>query len=175
MLALLAAGLVVQGLGLSVENQRYFFERALKDFFWAEDSWYYFKHSALFARVGEAASLLHGLPPEVCAFNPMTYPGLSTFTIFGPPPNVPRRLTPQWMRQFKVFYVLKPWPIWMWTIKPELRAINLEACLGALFGIVLLGIALIFHGFQIVANHRAPEEICREKELARPEALTFGK
>jgi hypothetical protein len=174
-LALLAAGLVVQGLGLSMENQRYFFERALKDFFWADDSWYYFKHSALFARVGEVASLTGGLPPEACAFNPMTYPGLSTFTIFGPPPKVPRRLTPEWMRQFKVFYLPKPWPIWMWTIRPELRAINLEACLGALFGMALLGVALIFHGFQMVINHRAPQEICREKELARPEALTLGK
>ena len=174
-LALLAAGLVVQGLALSVENQRFFFERALKDFFWADDSWYYFQHSALFARVGEAASLTHGMSPEARPFNPMTYPGISTFTIFGPPPNVPRRLSPVWMRQFKVFYLPKPWPIWMWTIKPELRAINLEACLGALFGMGLLGIALIFREFQIVANHRAPQEVCREKELARPEALTLGK
>jgi hypothetical protein len=174
-LALLAAGLVVQGLGLSVENQRYFFERALKDFFWADDSWYYFKHSALFARVGEAASLTHGLPPEAGPFNPMTYPGVLTFTLFGPPPSVPRRLSPKWMRQFKVFYLPKPWPTWMWTIKPELRAVNLEGWLGGLFGMALLGTALIFRGSQMAANHRAPREVCKEKDSARPEALTLGK
>jgi hypothetical protein len=175
MLALLAAGLVVQGLGLSIENQRFFLERALNDFFWTEDPWFYFKHSALFARVGELGSLAHGLPPMAREFNPMTYPSLSTFTLFGPPPGVPRRVTPVWMRQFKIFYLPKPWPIWMWTIKPELRAINLEACLGALFGMALLGIALIFRGSQMVANHRAPQEICGEKGLARPEALNLGK
>jgi hypothetical protein len=175
MLALLAAGLVVQGLGLSVENTRFMFERGLKDFFWAEDSWFYFKHSALFARVGEAASLKHGLPPTAHQFNTTGGPQFATFVVLGPPPSVPRRLSAKWMRQFGVFYLAKPWPIWMWTIKPELRAVNLEGWLGGLFGIALLGIALILRGFQIAASHGAPQEICREKELARPEALTLGK
>jgi hypothetical protein len=51
--AVIAVGFLVQILALSVENQRFFFESRLDDYFWAEDSWAYFKHSALFARPGE--------------------------------------------------------------------------------------------------------------------------
>jgi hypothetical protein len=158
MLAILATGLVIQGLALSVENQRFFFERGLNDFFWAEDSWFYFKHSALFARVGEAVSLKDGLPASARWFNSIPFDGWSTYTVLGPPLSIPRRMAPQWIRQRKVFYLPRPWPIWMWWIKPDLRPINVEAWLGGLLGIALLGIALIFREFQMVANDQAPKE-----------------
>lgn len=151
--AILGLGFVVQGLALSMENQRFFFERGLNDFFWAEDPWFYFKHSALFARFGEVISLKNGVPPTAQSFNMIPIPGCSTYAILGPPPKTPRRL---WMRQFKIFYLPRPWPIWMWWVKPDLRPINLEAWLGGLVGVILLGAALIFQGLQAGTKGEAP-------------------
>jgi len=158
MLAILAAGMLTQGLALSVENQRFFFERGLNDFFWAEDPWYYFRHSALYARVGEAVSLKDGLPPSARWFNSIPDAGWLTYTVLGPPKHIPRRQAPQWLTERKVFYLPKPWPLWMWRIKPDLRPINLEAWLGALLGMALLGLALILRSFPIITTAPSPDE-----------------
>lgn len=165
MCALLATGFVIQVLALSVENQRFFFERGLNDFFWAEDSWFYFQHSALFARVGEAVSLRNGLPAAARWFNSNPADGWSTYTVLGPPLSIPRRMAPQWIRQRKVFYLPRPWAIWMWWIKPDLRPINIEAWLGGLCGVALLGIALIFRGFQTPTRIRVPQEQFLEQRV----------
>jgi len=165
MLALLTTGFVVQVLALSVENQRFFFERGLNDFFWAEDSWFYFKHSALFARLDEAVSLKDGLPASARWFNSTPVDGWSTYAVLGPPLRIPRRMAPQWIRQRKVFYLPKPWPIWMWRLKPDLRPINIEAWLGGACGMALLGIALIFRGFQTPVRIRTPEERVLEQRV----------
>lgn len=147
--AIISAGLAVQVLGVSMENQRFFFERGLADFFWADDPWFYFKHSALSARVDEVISLRKGVPETARFFNPGPYLSLTTYTILGPPPPSPRRLANLWMRWFKVFYMPKPWPIWMPTIPPERRPINLEGWLGGALGTGLLGLALICRGLGV--------------------------
>ena len=139
-------GLIVQCLAVSVEHQRFFFERGLPDFFWATDPWFYFKHSALAARPGEALSLLEGPPSGATSFN--TYNNPPTYTTLGPPRGIPRSRAPQWMRQFKVFYVPRPWPFWMWDIPYDDRGINLEAWLAGTFGVGLLGFLLLRRGLQ---------------------------
>ena len=50
---LIAAGLAVQLLAISVDHHRFFYERSLPRFFWSTDRAFYFRHSALFARPGE--------------------------------------------------------------------------------------------------------------------------
>jgi len=144
--AIVGLGFIVQGLAVSVENQRFFFEQGLEDFFWAKDPWFYFKHSALAARPGEALSLFHGPPPTAKLFN--TYNNAPTYTTLGPPKGMPRVQSPQWMQRFRVFYVPRPWPLWMWNIPPDERALNLKAWLGGCFGVGLLGFALLRRGLQ---------------------------
>jgi len=143
---IVGAGLVVQCLAVSVENQRFFFERGLEDSFWAKDPWCYFKRSALLARPGETLSLIKGPPRDAVLFNTDNNP--PTYTAMGPPPAVPRSRAPVWMRQFRVFYVPKPWGIWMWDIPPDQRALNLPAWLAGISGVALLGLALVQRGLQ---------------------------
>jgi hypothetical protein len=146
-IVVVAAGFFIQLLALSVENQRFFFERGFSDFFW-EDSWVYFKHSALVARFGEALSLFNGLPSTAQFFNSLPVPNLITYAPLGPPANVPRALTPIWIRHFQVFFLPKPWPLWMPQIPVAARPINVSAWLTALFGVTVLGLGLTFRGVQ---------------------------
>lgn len=162
---IVGVGLVVQCLAVSVENQRFFFERGLADFFWAEDPWFYFKESALAARPGETLSLIKGPPRAAVLFN--TYNNPPTYTVLGPPKGVPRSRAPVWMRQYRVFYVPKPWPLWMWDIPDDQRAINLKAWLAGTFGVALLGFALLQRGLQRLAW------ACREDQIAAEEKAAF--
>ena len=143
---LVATGVLVQILALSVENQRFFFERGLNDFFWAEYPWYYFNHSALFARFGEAISLSKGVPATATQFS--TIPAWSTHCLLGPPPNVPRAMASVWIRNFKVFFVPRPWPLWMSAVSPMPRPIDVAAWLQVLASMSFVGGALIYLGIR---------------------------
>src|SRR5712692_8197738 len=146
--AVVGVGLLVQVLALGVENQRFFFERGLNDFFWAEDSWVYFKRSALFARVGEAASLSEGMPPTAQFFNSIPITDWSTYTVLGPPPSVSRRLAPQWIRNFKIYFVPRPWPLWMSWLPPSRRPVDMRAWLLSLLSVAIAGAGLIYRGLR---------------------------
>lgn len=161
--SIVGLGLIVQCLAVSVENQRFFFERGLDDFFWAKDPWFYFKHSGLAARPGEALALINGPPPEASLFN--TYNNPPTYTTLGPPKGVPRSQASSWMHRFKVFYVPRPWPFWMWDIPPDQRAININAWLAGVFGVALLGFALLLRGFHELTANSAPEHIPTDKRM----------
>jgi hypothetical protein len=150
-LAIVGIGLLVQIMAVSVDTQRFFFQRGLGPFFWAEDHWAYFKRSALFARVGETLSLADGPPSGALLFHPGPGPimGPYTYTNFGPPPQWPPSVVPHWMQHFKIFYLPAPWPLWMAWVPSAARPINLGAWLLALLGIALGGIGLVYHGFRI--------------------------
>ncbi len=163
---IVALGAVVQLLALSVEHQRFFFERGLRDFFW-EDSSYYFKHSALFARVGEALSLRDGPPPKANLFN-ASPADWCTYTILGTPTKVPRKFAPQWMRQFKLFYLPRPWPFWMLSIPPARRPINLSAWIAGLFTTGILGLGFIYQAFRGQIKERVPQALAAEQEAELP-------
>jgi hypothetical protein len=141
-------GLIVQVLALSVENQKFFFAHALDDDFYAQDDWAYFKHSALFSRIGEAISLGAGPPATAKFFTSVPIPRWSTHCILGPPPWMPRSVSPEWMKSFKIYYLPRPWPLWMRTINPVLRPVNVNTWLKALALIFLTGIAFICLGLQ---------------------------
>jgi hypothetical protein len=139
-----ALSFCVQLMAVSVENQRFFFERGLKDFFWAEDPWFYFKHSALLARVGETLSLHDPPPPTADRFNSIPEPDWTTYTILGPDPRTPRSQAPQWMTKYKIYYLPKPWPLWMSWIPPQSRPVNLRAWLCGSGGTLLLALIALF-------------------------------
>jgi hypothetical protein len=146
--AIVGVGLLVQVMALSVENQRFFLENGFRDYFWAEDSWVYFKHSALFERVGEMMSLTDGLPPTARFFNSLPVTNWCTYTLLGPPPEMDRSLSPSWMRNYKIFYLPRPWPLWMSYLPPPQRPVDLDAWLVGLLGLVGLGAGLIYRGFK---------------------------
>lgn len=140
---ILVAGLLIQISAVSVENQRFFFERKLHDFFWAEDPWFYFKHSALFSRFGEVVSLRSGLPASAQNFNTVPMSDWCTYTILGPPTRMSREYSPIWMRSFKIFYLPRPWPLWMRDVDPASRPINLTAWVWCLVLMECIGILLV--------------------------------
>src|SRR5207245_5602717 len=81
--ALALAGLLIQFLGISLEAQRFFYERNLPGPFLTFDPWFYFKDSQLVARPLEILDTLnHGLPKEALRFTSghpqATYSLLST-------------------------------------------------------------------------------------------------
>lgn len=144
-LTIVVLGLLVQVLALSVENQRFFFEKGLNDFFWWETPGYYLTHSALFARFGEIVSLRRGVPPSARYF--VSAP-LHTYSLLGPPPSLPRSLAPVWMQQFKIYYLPRPWPLWMANFAASARPINIRNWVMGIVSIGLLGTNLILFGFR---------------------------
>lgn len=162
--AIVGVGLIVQCLAMAVEHHRFFYERELEDYFWAKDPWFYFKHSALLARPGEVLSLIKGAPPGAVSFNAHNLP--PTYAILGLSRNIPRSRVPGWMRRYRIFYVPKPWPLWMWDIPPDQRAINLTAWLAGTFGLTLLGFAMVHRGFQKLALGSKADHIGQEEAAA---------
>ena len=154
-IAVISAGLLVQLLGLSVENQRFFFEKSLKTFFWAEDPWVYFKHSALYSRIGETLSLFQGVPPTAHVFNSLPIPNWTTYVSLGPTRDVPLSQTPLWLRNFQVYFLPRPWPLWMASLKDSLHPVNLHLWLEGVLGLAMLGVGLIVLGLKKAGAHGA--------------------
>jgi len=114
--ALVAAGVVVQLLGLSLVHERFFYERQLPTYFWYRDTAFYFRESALTARVGEIASTIaDGVPETARYFSPAPYRDLLTYYIAPPGPV---EASPEWMPYFRIFYLPRPWPLWLPTVDP---------------------------------------------------------
>ncbi len=138
----LGVGVLVQVLGISVDHQRFFFERGWGPFFWGKDPWYTFRESALVARVGEVWSLREGPPAESHTFTPAPYRAFLTYAPFGPPPRLLSQ-EKEWVRQFTVFYLPRPWPLWMGGPGAEQSPVDTQRwvlcflLLGALGGVVL--------------------------------------
>ncbi len=141
--AVVGAGLVVQLMALAVDHQRFFFERALPDYFWADDPWYYFTDSALASRPAEIFSLREGAPKTGGQFAPGPYRNSVTYCIFGNPLSQ-RSSSPRWMRQFPVFYVPRPWPLWMRLIEPGRRPINTVVGIAGSWAVAMAGIVCIY-------------------------------
>lgn len=151
--AAIAAGLAVQILALSLDHHRFFYARALPRFFWYTDRGFYFHESALFARPGEILeSLRDGVPETAIALRPGPYPEELTYAVFGMwgRPDLP---PPVWMRRFSVFWLPRPWPLWMRTIPRERLPVNPDLALGGLAVAALLGGCAVALGL-----HRLREE-----------------
>ncbi len=108
--ALVAAGFVAQLLGLAVVHERFFHERGLGAFFWAADTGFYWRESALLARPGELGDVLTAeLAASAASFSNNPYDSPTYFIVGFPRPEEGPRL----IRQFRVFHLPRPWPLWM--------------------------------------------------------------
>jgi hypothetical protein len=139
--AIVAAGVVVQLLAISLDHHRFFYARSLPAFFWHGNEGFYFRESALWARPGEILdSIRHGVPAEAQTFRPGPNPDLLTYPVFGPGER--ESAPPVWMRHYRVFWLPRPWPLWMLDVAPEKRPIPVEAsglfCLVGVMGLLVI-------------------------------------
>jgi len=135
--AVVAAGIGVQGLALSMDHHRFFNERSLKPLFYMDDPGFYFRESALLARPGEAlGAAWTGVGPEVTKFARSPYPRDVTY-----PPVVFIRAVeaPERMKDYAVHQLPRPWPLWAAQLPGELRFPAPVAPL--LAGLLALGVA----------------------------------
>jgi hypothetical protein len=143
-----AAGVLVQGLALSLDHQRYFLEHDLHPWFWAYDPWCYFREggSQLLARPAEIVTTLReGVPAEVSRFGSGPRASSTTYCLFGPD-RLERHRSRSWMRRYAVFYLPRPWPLWMRAVPESSRPFP-PAPAAALAGAALaLGLALVLTG-----------------------------
>jgi hypothetical protein len=140
------AGLLVQLLATSVDHQRYYFERSLMPFFWLDESKMYLD-SPLFARPSELVAILQRRDVAGAkALVPGPRPLSMTSSIFGP--GVQLLKPPQWMRQYLVFLVPRPWPLWSRYIGPELRpgATGVMTAIGSVIALVSFGCLFVLTG-----------------------------
>ena len=129
---LVGTGLLVQLAGLSMDHQGFFFAHALPPWFWT-DTTFNFRHSQLAYRAHELRGLFTGeKPARTIPFRPGPYAALPTYCIFGTEP----RISPEWMKDFPVFYVPRPWPLWMPRLPEESQPVPVgpAACVLVLVG-----------------------------------------
>jgi hypothetical protein len=148
-----AAGVIVQLLAVSVDHQRFFFERNLGPHFWAADPWFYLRNSQLFARPGELTSMLReGVPAEVTSFSPTPWREV-TYSPFGP--GRPAQ-SDRWVRHFRVFYLPRPWPFWIFDVGPARRPVEPWPWLLLSGGAMIMGVALTWAALRSPARGRWP-------------------
>jgi hypothetical protein len=138
--ALCGASLAVQILAISVDHQRFYMQRSFAPFFWVDETQMY-RHSALFARPGELLAIVQRRDvDQTTALVPGPLPFSMTSTIWGPPSL---KGAPQWMRQYLVFFVPRPWPLWSLYLSPKYRPgpTNQFALLGLATAVVALRLA----------------------------------
>lgn len=117
---LVAIGLSVQILGISLDSQRFFYERNLPGFFWVTRPWFYFHDSQLIARPFEISdSIRTGLPAEAGQFSSAPMP--VTRCLFSP---YAARYSRLWVRHFQMFYLPRPWWGWMGRVPPAERPVD---------------------------------------------------
>jgi hypothetical protein len=145
--AIIGLGLVVQLLGLSVDHQRFFFERDLVPLFCVKDPGFYMRHSALFARPAELLSLRNGIPETAKQFNRTPYPNSVTYTTFGKTAESDIRLYES-MGQYQAFYLPRPWTLWMRYVEPERRPIRMEIWIAGLMIAICAGLVSILAGLR---------------------------
>jgi hypothetical protein len=140
------AGFAVQMLALSVDHHRFFYGHSLPTFFWYTNPSYYFTHSALFARPAEVVDIAEdGVPPEADLFRPGPYAAQLTYAVFGGwgHPELP---APEWMRHYQVFWLPRPWPLWMRHVPADRRPVDLPIAESAVALLAAVGATALWAG-----------------------------
>jgi hypothetical protein len=141
-------GLIVQMLGISLDYQRFFWERDLPACFWVAAPWYYFRHSQLLARPVEIAStVMAGLPREAVYFSPA--PGEATYAPLGTgdPLHAHRGI-----RQFQIFYLPRPWWGWIGHVRPINRPVEPRWLAAWCAALLLAGSAFLRRSLRAAAH-----------------------
>ena len=161
---LAAAGLVVQLLGISLDYHRFFYDRNLPPNFWAADPWVYFKQSQLISRPFELYRTWRtGLPAEAERFSAAPN-GQVTYCPFGPRQAERSRM---WERQYAVFFLPRPWPGWMWRIRPELRPVDPGPWLVLCAALLALGSAAVMNAVRRSPLQRVEQGVGDEPGVDR--------
>jgi hypothetical protein len=159
--ALCGVGVYVQFLAISVDHQRYYFDRSLAPFFWLDEKWMY-RDSPLFARPRELRNVLRGRDVKhVHAFVPGPRPLSMTSSIFAPAEPATGHF---WMRQYLVFVVPRPWTMWSWYLTPEQRPGNLVGMMVAGVAAALLGFGGLFALIFLRRTPSSPSSQTKETE-----------
>lgn len=134
-IGIVAISLSIQVVSLWIDHQQFYFRHNLDPNFYIKDPLFHFRHSQLSERFGEIF-----LGPDFTQFkkfNSSPYDSL-TYAPFGPPPQlVP--VSNLWVRQFAVFYLPRPWPLWLCYVPEERRFLNLPATVTSLLAALLVG------------------------------------
>jgi hypothetical protein len=98
-------------LGLALVHERFFLEAGLPIYFWKDDAAFYWRNSAYFHRVEEIVETIReGMPSTATAFTISPYAGRLTYVLV---PGGSPRPDPSWMRELRIFYRPRPWPLWL--------------------------------------------------------------
>lgn len=147
-LAIVSVSALVQLLSISVDHQRFFFERDLHPFFWYLQPEVYFEHSQLVARVSELSELqLQPVPETVRALRPGPYPGLATYAPFGVPSER--------LGQYPIFQLPRPWPLWTQLVPERFRPVDPLMLAPALLLLALVGAFAVVRGASWRGRRRA--------------------
>ena len=125
--------------------------------FLADEPGFYFRDSALFARPAEVLSLRNGLPETALQFNPSPYKDSVTYCILGVSPTAAFPLS-SWMRQFQVFYLPRPWPLWMRHVDKAHRPVNIDVWIIGLLIVGLSGVFCVYFGLRQTADKAGQNE-----------------
>jgi hypothetical protein len=142
-------GLVVQLLAISVDHQRYYFERSFLPFFWLDERAMYVD-SPLLARPGEALAVFSGKDlDKVRALVPSPHPMSMTSSLYGPLPEMLLKgRGPEWLREYLVFVVPRPWTLWSRYLPPSLRPGRTDLMTIGGFAVALAGVGLLVLRFR---------------------------
>lgn len=143
--SLAVAGLAVQVMGISLDQHGFFYERNFPPQFWAADPWVYFKQSQLISRPTELYRVCTaGLPADVERFSAAPN-SQATYCPFGPRrPEISRT----WMRRYGVFFLPRPWPGWIWRVRPERRPVEPVPWLVLCISLLALGSAAVLRSLR---------------------------
>jgi len=137
-LAVLFLGLVVQVIGNAVDYHRFFYFRRLSSNFWL-DSYAYFKRSQLASRPAEILETVseRNVTRPLVNSNPTNE---ATYCPFGPSEKVDPQ---EWQKQFRIFYLPRPWWGWVSQVPEEQRPVDptlflIACCIPTGIGFALL-------------------------------------
>jgi len=135
-----AAGICVQLLAVSVEHTVFHIRHELPDYFWYYDRWFYFRNSALIERPGELVDVLRARrPPQARWFAPTIHRGeVTAGAVRGAEP----RLWPTVTSLFLLYSLPRPWPFWVPRVGRAHRPVPTAPTVLALVAMGAAGAAL---------------------------------
>jgi len=153
---LLGYCLLVQLLGLSLDFNQFFYRHGLTAYFWKDQSFYYSNSQLVERPIDILESIHHFKKIDFSGdFRPGSFPESLTYPIGGAY-HPDRRIVMSWMKEYPVFWVPRPWPIWMQFLDPG--RLPIKVGLTMLFGFSTLMMGLIMLYMALSKNRREVEE-----------------
>jgi hypothetical protein len=145
---LLLAGLLVQGLALSVDPHRLYLQRQLCSAFYVVDPWLYLQPalSHLGNRPREIAEILRGDQPPAVAHSPSVCPTYCPPILEWTPGG------PQAVTGFTIYRTFRPWWLSQQDLDPDLRPVALAPTVALLLGWLAVGLGCMSMGVRRLAH-----------------------